>query len=99
VSDLALTRCRECRAEVALVRTSSGIDVHLDPEPLTPLAELVALMAGRWTFTRWTMSGDVHTRTPLKIKARPAGTVPRQDVHASHECTPTPDPNRREVSP
>jgi len=82
--------CRHRDPEVLEVQTASGFAVKLDPEVLDPLGELRALMAGRLTFTRYTYSGDVHSRMPSKIRARPAGTRPRQDVHALHDCTPDP---------
>jgi hypothetical protein len=84
------TRCRRCRGEILEARTESGYDVTLDPAALTPLGELRAQVAGRTTYTRHTYSGAVHYRHPSTIRARPAGSRPRQDVHATHACTPDP---------
>jgi hypothetical protein len=81
--------CRTCGAEVLEVRTSSGFDVVLDPEPLTPVDELRALVAGCRTYTRH-LNGDVHPRTAHKIRAAPAGSTPRSTVHRTHEHPPPP---------
>lgn len=69
------------------VLTASGFDVRLDPEVLDTLGELRAILAGRRTYTRHTYSGEVHHRPAYKIRERPAGSRPRQDVHAEHRCT------------
>ena len=79
-----------------LIRTETGLDVRLDPEPLDPLGELRALVAGRTTYTVHTGSGAVHPRPAATIRARPASTRPRQQVHAAHQCTPAPE---RTVTP
>lgn len=81
-------RCRRCRAPVIDVLTEAGFDLALDPAVLTPLGELRAAVAGHATFTRYTFSGAVHHRPAYKILERPAGTRPRQDVHAVHTCAP-----------
>jgi hypothetical protein len=81
------TRCR-C-VELLEAVTAAGYDVTLDPAPLDPLGELRAAVAGVPTYTRHP-AGDVHYRHPDTIRARPAGTRPRQDVHARHRCPPHP---------
>ena len=77
-------------AGATLVLTEYGFDVRLDPEQLTPLGELRALVAGRATYTVHTSTGAVFHRGAYEIRQRPAGTRPRQEVHAEHACTPTP---------
>jgi hypothetical protein len=80
--------CRHPGTE--LVVTELGFDVRLDPEVLDPLSELRAAVAGRRTFTVHAGSGAVFGRGASQIRARPAGTRPRQDVHAEHRCPSTP---------
>lgn len=78
------TRCTH--AGSTLVRTESGFDVRVDDEVLDALDELRVILAGRRTYTLHVGSGAVFTRSAHRIRARPAGTVPRQDVHAEHRC-------------
>lgn len=81
-----MSRCPRCRVEVLDVRTVNGLDLTLEPETLDPLGELRAAVAGRSTYTRYPHSGAVHPRPAYKIRERPAGSRPRQDVHAAHRC-------------
>ena len=85
---MTVSRCPRCRSKVIEVLTESGFDVRLDPDPLDPLGELLAAMAGRSTYTRHVGSGAVHHRPARVIRERPAGTRPRQDVHPDHVCPP-----------
>ena len=64
--------------------------VTVDAQPLTPEQELAATVAGCRTFTLHTVAGQLHPRTAWTIRRRPAGTRPRQTVHPTHWCTPTP---------
>lgn len=79
---------RRCGAQL-LTGLSGGracsVDVALDTEPLDPLTELTAVVAGCWT---WTLHppGDAYPRSAAAIAAHPAGTVGRQTVHADHRC-------------
>lgn len=82
------TRCRHQGAPLTL--TEEGFDVRLDPEPLGPLGELRCVLAGRRTYTVHTGTGAVFHRPARTIRSRPAGTIPRQHVHAEHQCTPSP---------
>jgi hypothetical protein len=80
--------CPHCRA-----KTWTGVEdvaraalpYRLDPQQLDTTAELNALQSGRLTWTRHS-SGAVLLRSATVILARPAGTVPRQTVHADHAC-------------
>lgn len=67
---------------------SGALPYLIEPEPLTPQGELEAVAAGLVTYCVHA-NGDVHTRTPEKIRRRIAGVHPRMSVHAEHRC---PDP-------
>ena len=65
---------------------AGSLDVVLDPQPLdSPMAELGAVLLGHVTYTLH-RNGDLHHRHPLVIRARPAGSTPRQQVLQSHQC-------------
>lgn len=63
-----------------------GLDVVVDPAPLSPIGELQALLGGVHTYTHHVVPGELCWRYPLVIRSRPAGTAPRQTVHAAHRC-------------
>lgn len=65
---------------------AAGLEVTVDSRPLNPAGELAALVAGCATWTLHTTADELHPRPAHVIAARPAGTVPRQTVHASHVC-------------
>ena len=65
--------------------TGVGIEVRIDDAELDALGELRCLVAGGTTYTRHA-SGEVHRRTATTIRTQPAGTHPRQTVHALHVC-------------
>jgi len=88
-------RCPRCLAEVIAGRTDAGFDVELDPTELDPLGELGVTVAGGVTYTRHTWAGVIAYRNPYAIRTRPAGSRPRQAVHAAHDCArPIPTPPR-----
>jgi hypothetical protein len=64
--------------------------VTVDAAPLTAEQELGHLVAGCRTWTLHAVPDELHPRTAWTIRARPAGTVPRQTVHPDHQCTPHP---------
>lgn len=72
-----------------MVLTELGFDVRIDEETLDPIGELRATVAGLTTYTRHVGTGAVFHRGPGQIRERPAGTRPRQEVHAEHRCPPT----------
>jgi len=80
------TRCRHKGSTV--LTTLAGYEVRLDTEPLDPLAELVAAVAGRRTYTAYA-SGGASYRDGQTIRARPAGTRPRETVRVQHQCPPS----------
>jgi len=86
--------CRHCGRQTLGGWSGSGqvasIQVTVDAAPLTPLQELAATLAGWRTWTFHTGVRQLHTRDAGTIRRRPAGTRPRQTVHAQHQCTPHP---------
>jgi hypothetical protein len=80
--------CRQCSAEIITGRSDgpTAWDVTVDAAPLDPLGELAAAVAGCWTWTLHTRAGQLYLRSPATIRTRPAGTRPRQTVHADHRC-------------
>lgn len=69
--------------------SGAGLDVVVDAAPLSALGELAAVMAGVGTLTHHHVAGELHHRYPLGIRSRPAGSRPRQTVHALHRCGTT----------
>jgi len=84
--------CRHTAPEVLEVRTETGFDVKLDPTPLTPVEELAATVAGRRTYSRRWVRGEVYSRSAYKIRVEPAGSNPYVTVHAEHQCPPAATP-------
>lgn len=82
--------CPRCRLETVAGWSASGFMVRVDVQPLTPELELLALLAGRHTYTLHTWARELRHRPPRVIRQRPAGTTPRQTVHMDHQCTPPP---------
>jgi len=87
-----VTVCRHKSPAIIEVLTESGFDVKLDPDPLSALDELRAVLAGRRTYSRRWVRGEVYPRSPGKIRGEPAGSNPFVAVHVEHDCTPTPAP-------
>ena len=83
--------CNRCGQRVIRGRTgngrAAGLDVCVNAAALDPRQELAALVAGCRTYTLHTVARELHPRDARVIRARPAGTVPRQTVHATHQCT------------
>jgi hypothetical protein len=91
-------RCGGCRREVIAGLTASGFDVTLDPIELDPATELATTVAGGRTYTHHTWADRITHRDARAIRARPAGTQPRQAVRPAHDCArawPTPPPADR----
>lgn len=77
-------RCGDCGQDTLQGRTAAGLDVVLDRAPLSALGELAAAMAGVGTVTHHRVAGELHHRTPWAVRHRPAGSRPRESVHAYH---------------
>ena len=83
--------CKTCRRVVLAALADdgpgvSGMRVTLDPRPVTPLGELIALSAGLATWAH--IGGAITWRCTIRIRTSPPGT--KYDVHHSHVCTPIP---------
>jgi hypothetical protein len=65
------------------------VQVTVDAQPIaTPEQELWWLtVAGCRTWTLHPVASQLHPRSALKIRQRPAGVYPRQTVHPEHKCT------------
>lgn len=88
-------RCSRCLGEVIAGHTEYGFAVELDPTELDPPGELAVAVAGGATFTWHTRADRITHRVGYTIRTRPAGTRPRQQVHAAHDCArPSPTPRR-----
>ena len=86
-------RCKRCGRGVIAGLSDAGFDVELDPTELDTLGELAVTVAGGVTYTRHTWADAIAHRNGRTIRARPAGSQPRQAVHAAHDCervAPTP---------
>lgn len=83
--------CRACAAPVLAAIDDLGLTTHIDPAPLTPEGELLALLAGRPTFA--TFGADLCHRWAGEITHRPAST---RAVYAAHQCGAAPLPVNRE---
>lgn len=78
--------CRSCGGDVLEGRTAAGLDVVVDAAQLSAVGELQASMAGVGTLTHHQVPSELHHRSAWSIRARPAGSRPRQSVHARHQC-------------
>lgn len=85
---LQAQRCR-CGTAVLAGLTASGLQVALDRAPLSTTGELMAVLAGVWTYTHHHVLNTAHVRMARTINERPAGTRPRQSVHPVHQCGTT----------
>lgn len=79
--------CPRCGTPVIAGGPRTVLPAVCDATPLTPLGELRAVVAGRWTWTWWTIPDTLHPRDPFVIRHRPAGSRPRMHVLADHACT------------
>lgn len=84
-------RCPRCSTELIAGISDLGLDTELEVEALDAAAELVAVLAGRRTYTHHHGPDEIASRSAYRIRQRPAGTRPRTTVHAAHHC---PERNR-----
>lgn len=88
-------RCARCGGGVIAGLSALGFDVELDATELDPPGELAVTVAGGATYTRHTWADEIAHRPASTIRERPAGSRPRQAVHAAHDCArPSPTPRR-----
>lgn len=65
----AETDCLRCGAAI-LAAVAEGLHARVDPTPLTPDGEILALATGRWTYTH-TSIGELVRRDFGRITANP----------------------------
>jgi hypothetical protein len=63
------TDCPRCGAAI-LAAVAEGLHARVDPTPLTPDGEILALAVGRWTYTH-TSVGELVRRDYGRITANP----------------------------
>lgn len=64
---------------------SAALPYCIETQPLDVRGELEAVAGGLVTYCVHP-SGEVHARTPDRIRWRIAGVHPRMTVHAEHRC-------------
>lgn len=92
--------CRRCHAPI-LTGLSADVAAHtaeVDPAPISPLGEALAVLAGRRTYTLRHLGGKwvVTPRSSFAIAGTPAGTG-RHDTLAAHRCGTPPLPSAPSV--
>jgi hypothetical protein len=65
----------------------------VDPLPLTPTGEMLALLGGRTTYDYWTNARQLHRRIDVAIRGRPATDTGSTRVLATHICNTPPLPH------
>lgn len=82
--------CPTCKATTitGLDDDTAALTARVDPHPLTPLGEALALIDGRPTYRLHRDGGRLvlDTRTHLDIQAHPAGTRLGEDILRTHHC-------------
>lgn len=80
-------RCRTCREYVlaGLDANRCALPVAVDPDPLSPRGEMVALLAGRTTFSLRLLADqlELDRRSAFEIRS---GRTERLDVLGRHAC-------------
>lgn len=93
-------RCRHCRYTilVGLDNDMCALPAYVDPLPLAPIGEAVALLDGRSTYALRIGIGraELQIRDRWQIAATPAGS--RLDVLAAHRCGAGPLPSAPTVN-
>jgi hypothetical protein len=95
------TACPRCHARTltAYAGDIAQVLVKVDPEPLSPLGEALALLAGRYTCSLWRAGNryELDLRDSFHIRT-PAGSG-KCDVHAEHRCGAPPLPSIKSQFP
>jgi len=82
------TRCRHCACSilVGLDADRCALPVQVDPLPLAPLGEALAILDGRSTYALHVGAGiaELQYRDRWQIAGSPAGT--RLDILSAHRC-------------
>ena len=87
-------RCK-CRAVILTGLdhpTMCALERRVDPDPLTPLGEALALVEGRYTVSLNHEAGAyvLNQRYDLQIQDWPASTRHGEDILRQHRCTTPP---------
>jgi hypothetical protein len=89
-----LRKCPTCRADIlrGLDDDTCALLVVVDPTPLSPLGEALALVEGRYTVTFRRDRGHLvlDLRDDFHIAGSPAGTRAFEDVLRQHVCNTAP---------
>lgn len=87
---IQIRTCPDCRASIirGLDDDRCALLATVDPQPLSPLGEALALIEGRYTVTLRHDRGRLvlDTRDSFHIKGSPAGTRHGEDVLRMHRC-------------
>lgn len=89
-------RIRACRCGQLILAglddDTCALEAYADPEPLTPLGEMLARLEDRctWTLRRQAAGWILDIRSHLEIAAKPAGSQPRADIVRQHQCQSRP---------
>lgn len=85
-----IRRCRRCAFVIltGLDNDTCAIEANVDPTPLGPLGEALALVdsRGTWSLHREGSRWVLDPRDPFHIAAHPAGSRAREDVLGEHRC-------------
>lgn len=74
-------RCPDCGTDTLAALDDLGLPTHVDPAPITNLAEVVASLTDRATYGL--DHGELYHRDHWHIRGRPADVA---TVHAAHVC-------------
>lgn len=81
--------CRDCGQVVlrGLDADRVALTVTVDPQPLNPLGEFLALATGRLTFSlRWRGRYEIDRRESCHIQTAPARVRGKSSVVVEHRC-------------
>lgn len=82
-------RCHRCQlyTVAGLDDDRCALEAQCDPRPLTAAGEATAIVSGLRTFSlTWRGRYELDARTYREIRSKPAGSTPRHDVLAEHQC-------------
>jgi len=88
-----LARCPRCKAPVVAGYDDNGLLTHIDPTPITRVAELQAFLAGVRTHTIDRSNGELVHRDRFRIRRE------AHPVFAAHSCDHPTRPDQTQPSP
>lgn len=85
--NVRITHCDTCRRPTWVGLEPRGFARQLDPSPLTPIGEALAILQGRNASGMYRAGNrlEIELRTLDRIRNHPAGT-PNTDVLLEHRC-------------